>query len=285
MLTINGLQKHYPDFDLDVSFNVPDGQIVGLIGRNGAGKSTTFQTILGLIQPDSGELKLFGHPLNTLTATDKAKIGATFPDSFFAETLTINALSKILAATYTTAFDATAFLHTAAQQQLPLNKPLRDFSTGMKAKVKLLVALSHQAQFLVLDEPTSGLDVVVRQEIIGLLQDYLAADESRSILISSHISSDLEQLADVIIMIDAGKIVLQEDTDVLLNDYGIIKVTADAFATLDKKQLIATRKTAYGYAGLTNQRQYYQENYPQLAIEKGSLDELLLLLTKEDDVQ
>lgn len=152
MLSIKNLQQHYPNFDLNVSFDVPNGEVVGLIGRNGAGKSTTFRAILNLIQPDAGELTLFGSSVDQLTPVQKQKIGTTFTDSFFAESFTITQIAKILTASYQD-FEPDTFLKACQAQQLPLTKAYKQFSTGMKAKLKLLVAMSHQAQFLLLDEP------------------------------------------------------------------------------------------------------------------------------------
>ncbi|KRK39480.1 ATP-binding cassette domain-containing protein [Loigolactobacillus bifermentans] len=280
MLQLNAVTKHYPHFDLNISLNVPTGQIIGLVGRNGAGKSTTFELILGLTQPDHGQITIFGKPVAQLPPAQRSLIGTTFPDSFFAETFTINDLTRILKATYTT-FSASTFQTACTHYQLPLAKPLRTFSTGMLAKLKLLVALHHNAKLLILDEPTAGLDVVVRQQLLGLLQDYLDSDPQRSILISSHIASDLEQLCDQLIFIEQGQVVLQEETDVLLNAYGVLQVAAADFANLDQAHLLVTQPTDFGYLCLTNERQYYHETYPQLVIEPGSLDQILLLLTKE----
>lgn len=169
------------------------------------------------------------------------------------------------------------------QLKLPFDKKTKNFSTGMQAKLKLLLALSHEADFLLLDEPTSGLDVIVRNEILGILQDYLDQKSNRSVLISSHISSDLEQLCDFIILIDDGKIILQEETDNLLNNYGILKVSAEEYPLIEKEYILTTKKRNYGYACLTNERKYYQDNYPKRALEKGSIDEVLQLLTKEEE--
>ena len=153
----------------------------------------------------------------------------------------------------------------------------------MKTKLKILVAVSHEAKLLILDEPTSGLDVIVRDEILAMLQTYMEKGE-RSILISSHISSDLETICDDFYMIHDGKIVLHEDTDCLLGSYGILKPTPEQYVKLDKSYIMKTKKEAYGYRCLTNERQFYLENYPDVVMEKGNLDEMILLMVRGEAV-
>lgn len=280
MLEIKNLKKEYNKFQLDCSFNIEDDHVVGLVGRNGSGKTTIFRAILGLLCPDSGEINLFGKPVSQLNENDKERIGVTFPNSFFSGEFTINEIKKIMTATYPAKFNASDLDLKCSKFKLPIDQKVKNFSTGMQAKLKLLLAMSYEADFLLLDEPTSGLDVIVRNEILGMLQDYLDQKNNRSVLISSHISSDLEQLCDFIVLIDDGKIILQEETDNLLNNYGILKVYDEEYPSLEKEYILAAQKRNYGYACLTNERKYYQENYPKLAIEKGSIDEVLMLLTK-----
>lgn len=154
----------------------------------------------------------------------------------------------------------------------------------MKAKLKVLAAISHDAKLLILDEPTAGLDVVARDELLDMLREYMEQDENRSILISSHISSDLETLCDDIYMIHEGKIVLHEDTDLLLSDYALLKVDAKQYESLDKQYLLRVRKENFGYSCLTNQKQFYLENYPQVAVEKGSIDEVITMIIRGKEV-
>ena len=149
----------------------------------------------------------------------------------------------------------------------------------MKAKLRVLAAISHKADLLILDEPTAGLDVEARNEILDLLREYIAQDEKRTILITSHISTDLESLCDDIYLIHDGKIILHEDTDVILEQYGILKVNEEQYRTLDKTAVIKVQKETYGYACFTNDRRFYQENYPQIAVEQGGIDELILMMT------
>ena len=161
---------------------------------------------------------------------------------------------------------------------LPLNKQLREFSTGMRAKLKVLVAISHNARFLILDEPTAGLDVIARDELLDLLREYMEADLKRSILISSHISSDLENLCDDIYMIHEGQIILHEETDVLLSDYAVLKVNDTQYSHMDKQYILQVKQESYGYSCLTNQKAFYVENYPDIAIENGSIDEVITMM-------
>ena len=164
--------------------------------------------------------------------------------------------------------------------QLPPDKKIKDFSTGMKAKLKVLVAISHDAKLLILDEPTAGLDVIARDEVLEMLREFMEKDEKRSILISSHISSDLETLCDDLYIIHDGKIILHEDTDVLLSDYALLKVDNEQYNKLDKQFIIRSKIEPYGHSCLTNQKQYYMENYPKIAIEKGTIDEVLTMMIR-----
>ena len=160
-----------------------------------------------------------------------------------------------------------------------MNKKIKDFSTGMKRKLQVLAAISHGADFLILDEPTAGLDVLARDEMLTMLREYMET-EGRSILISSHISSDLEDFCDDIYMIDEGKIVMHEETDVLLNEYGLLKVREEQYEILDKSYIIRSKKENFGYSCLTNEKQFYEENYPDVVIEKGSIDELIMMMIR-----
>ena len=176
-------------------------------------------------------------------------------------------------------FDETWFMRECRELRLPEGKQLKEFSNGMKAKLRVLTALSHKAQLLILDEPTAGLDVEARNEILDLLRDYAAEDENRTILITSHIASDLEHLCDDIYLIHGGKQLLHEETDVILEQYGLIKADEAQYAALDKEYLLGSRKEPYGYACLTNDRKYYEENVPGLVVERAGIDEVILMMT------
>ena len=167
-----------------------------------------------------------------------------------------------------------------SQFELPKNKKIKEFSTGMKAKLKVIVAMSHQAKLLILDEPTAGLDVIARDELLDMMRDYMAEDDQRSILISSHISSDLETICDDFYMIHNGHVIMHEDTDVLLSDYALLKVDFKQFEQLDKDYILKSKKESYGYSCLTNQKQYYKENYPDIVIENGHIDDVMTMMIR-----
>lgn len=279
MLKIEHLKKHYGSFSLDCSLEVQQGCITGLIGQNGAGKSTTFKSVLGLISTDGGNVTILGKDLHDFTPKDRENIGVVLSDSGFSGYLTIRDIIPVLKNLYSN-FDYSFFLEQINRFQLPLDKKLKDFSTGMKVKLKVLVAISHKAKLLILDEPTAGLDVVARDELLEMLREFMEKDEQNSILISSHISSDLESLCDDIYMIHNGKVILHEDTDVLLSDYALLKVDETQFSQMDKQFILRFQKESYGYSCLTNQKQYYMENYPKNAIEKGTIDTVITMMIR-----
>ena len=276
LLICRQIKKQYKDFSLDCSLTLKKGTVTGLIGKNGAGKTTIFKAILGIIHTDGGQMLWEGKEVTYLDMKSRFSVGVVLSDSGFSGYLTPSDVSAIMAAMYPT-FDKKDFMEKCSRFSIPLNKKIKDFSTGMKAKLKVLTALSHKTKLLILDEPTSGLDVIARDEILQLLREYME-DEEHAILISSHISSDLEGLCDEIYMIDNGNVILHEDTDVLLDEYGILKITAKEYEAMDKKYILSIKEEAFGYRCLTNQKAFYQDNYPSLTIEKGSIDELILMM-------
>ncbi len=277
MIRLDKVVKQYDKFRLDCSMQVPAGQVTGLIGRNGAGKSTAFKTMLGLIDTDGGTVEVFGKTAKSLTAKDREQIGVVLADSGFSGYLSIKDLIPVLDTLYTD-FSRKQFMADCERMELPMKKKIREFSTGMKRKLQILAALSHNARLLILDEPTAGLDVVARDELLNLLREYME-DGEHSIVISSHISSDLEGICDDVYMIENGSILLHEDTDVLLNEYGLLKVTFEQYDKLDQRYLIRQKKERFGYSCLTDKRQFYQDNFPSVVIERGSIDEVILMLT------
>lgn len=278
MVSLQNVTKSFGDFSLNVTFEIAKGRITGLVGKNGAGKSTVIKSILGLLQPDSGKVTVFGKDAVKLTPADKQNIGAALSDSGFSGYLTVRDCGKILDKMYDD-FDRQAFYRECSKYGLPENKQIKNFSTGMKAKLRVLTALSHNAGLLIMDEPTSGMDVEARNEILDILRNYLEKREDSSVLITSHIASDLEGLCDDIYLIHQGKIILHEDTDVILSDYGVIKTDEQTFQKLDKTAVLSSKKENYGYSCLTNQKKFYLENYPGTVIENCGIDDLILLLT------
>ncbi len=283
MLKFTDVRKQYGTFALNINMEVRPGMVTGLIGANGAGKSTAFKAALDLISIDGGQITMFGKDAKALLPQDKERLGVALAESGFSEWLTVSDVAGILQHMYRK-FSREAFLTRCQEFGLPLKKKIKEFSTGMKAKLKLLVAISHEAELLILDEPTAGLDVVAREELLELLQDYLGDAGERSVLISSHISGDLEKFCDDIYMIHEGSIILHEETDVLLGAYGIIKADEKQYRQLDKRALLRQKKEAFGYRLLTNDRQFYQENCPGLVVEKSGIDDVIFMMMKGEQV-
>ncbi|MCB7304218.1 ABC transporter ATP-binding protein [Bariatricus massiliensis] len=282
MIQAVDIQKKYEGFQLNCSMELEEGCITGVVGQNGAGKTTLFKAILGLIALDGGEVKVFGKNPRQLEKEEKECIGAALSSGSFSEYLTLGEVSGICKNMYTK-FNENSFKEQCRQFGLPMDRKIKTFSSGMRAKAKVIIAMGHQAKLLILDEPTAGLDVVARDEILELMRDYME-DGERSILISSHISSDLEGLCDDIYMIHKGEIVLHEETDNLLAKYGLIKVDENQYEKLDKQYLLRRKKESFGYSCLTNERQFYLENYPKIVVEKGNIDEVITMTIKGERV-
>lgn len=287
MIEISNIKKSYQNFSLECSLNIAPGRITGIIGANGAGKSTLFKAILGLINLDEGQIKVFGKDSRKLDVHDKEKLGVVLAESGFSEYLKVKALVPILKNMYPD-FDKDMFLNKCNNFNIPLNKMIKDLSTGTKAKLKVIVAISHNAEILILDEPTAGLDVITRNEVLDIIRTYME-EEMRTVIISSHISSDLENLCDDIYMINDGKIILHEDMYKLLDLYGVIKTNEEQYENLKsdanyKNIILCCEKEKYGYKCITNDRQYIVDNYPEIVIEKGNIDELIMVLVKGEKI-
>ena len=287
MIEISNIKKNYQNFRLECSLNIAPGRITGIIGANGAGKSTLFKAILGLINLDEGQIKIFGKDSRKLDVHDKEKLGVVLAESGFSEYLKVKALVPILK-NMSPDFDKDMFLNKCNNFNIPLNKMIKDLSTGTKAKLKVIVAISHNAEILILDEPTAGLDVITRNEVLDIIRIYME-EEMRTVIISSHISSDLENLCDDIYMINDGKIILHEDMYKLLDLYGVIKANEEQYENLKsdtnyKNIILCCEKEKYGYKCITNDRKYIVDNYPEIVIEKGNIDELIMVLVKGEKI-
>ena len=283
LLKAERLKKNYGAFTLDCSLEVPKGRITGIVGRNGAGKTTLFKAALGLIKADGGSVRILGKDPLRLTAEDRAKTGVALSDSGFNGFLKVRDVKRILKSFYT-GFDEAYFDEQAEKMQLPVNKNIKEFSTGMKAKLKVLAAVTHGAELLIMDEPTAGLDVVARDELLEMLNEYMEKDEDRAVVISSHISGDLEGFCDDIYMIDEGRIVLHEDTDVLMDSYAVLKVDEEQFKGLDKSHILRVRREPFGYSCLTGEKNFYTENCPGIVVEKGGIDSVMTLMIKGEEI-
>lgn len=278
MIIMQDVRKKYGDYEFRMSMEIPHGRITGLVGKNGAGKSTAIKLMLGLTKPDSGNISVLGSDGKELTPAVKQKIGVSLAESGFSSQLSIEDMKQILSKMYRE-FDRQLFAKQCEKMKLPKKKKMKDFSTGMKAKLKVLTALTHNADLLILDEPTAGLDIEARNEILDLLREYVTHNEKSSILITSHIATDLESLCDDIYLIHDGKMIIHEDTDVILEQYGVLKVSEEQYEKLDQKAILKSRRESYGYACFTSDRKFYQENYPGIVVEKGGIDELILMMT------
>ena len=274
---VSGLTKSYQDFVLDhVSFTVPSGSIVGLIGENGAGKSTTIHAAIGLIQKEAGHAAILGK--EELDAETREQIGVVFDGSNYPEILSPKKISRVMKHIYRS-WDEPAYLRLLKQFSLPPDKPIRQFSKGMKMKLAITAALSHHSKLLILDEATSGLDPVIRDDILDMLLDFVQ-DEEHSILISSHITSDLEKIADYIVFIHEGKVVFSKPKDELTEQYGIIKCGAAQFDAIEKSDIIVSRKMDYEWQVLISDRDKMQKKYRDALIVPAAIDEIMLLYIK-----
>ena len=276
-LTISGLTKVYQDFVLDhVSFTVPSGSIVGLIGENGAGKSTTINAALGLIQKEDGVVSVLGE--EKLNGDIKEQIGVVFDGSNYPEILSPRKLNRVMKNIYRS-WDEQTYFRLLKRFSLPSDKQIKQFSKGMRMKLAITVAFSHHSKLLILDEATSGLDPVVRDDILDMLLDFVQ-DEEHSILVSSHITSDLEKIADYIVFIHEGKVVFEKTKDELTERYGIIKCGAAQFDALDKSDIISYRKMDYEWQILVSDRERMQKKYPKALVVPATIDEIMLLYVK-----
>ena len=282
LVEIKGMQKHYKNFDLNCSLEVNEGCVTGLIGQNGAGKTTIFKGILNLITMDGGDVKVMGKEPQHFTPMERKEIGVVTSGSGFSEYLNIKEIANIMTRFYEK-FNKQDFLNQCERFRLPMDQDLKSFSSGMKAKLKVLIAMSYEARLLILDEPTAGLDVVARDTLLNMLREYMEVD-GRAILVSSHISSDLEGLCDDLYMIDEGMIVMHEETDTLLDQYGVLKMDEDQYNKLDHKHLLKYKRENFGYSCLTKEKQFYMENYPEIVIEKGTIDEVMLMMIKGESL-
>ncbi len=281
-LKIENLCKSYKgsDFKLDnVSICIPKGTIVGFVGKNGAGKSTTINTILNIIHKDSGTVDFFEEYMNDRNICFKNDLGVVFDSLNFSGELTPKKLEKVLSEIYSK-WNKDLFFEYLERFKLPTDKKIKTFSRGMSMKLSISVALSHEAKLLILDEATAGLDPVVREEILDVFLEFVE-DENNSILISSHISSDLEKIADYITFIDNGKIILNEAKDTLIYDYGIARMKKNDFEKLDKSEYIAYRQRGLQTEVLISNKHVFSREYPNIVVDNSTIDEILPLITKE----
>lgn len=279
ILEVKNLCKKYNGFELkNINIELPKGMIMGLIGENGAGKSTTIKAILNVINRDSGEIKIFGLDNKENEKQIKEDIGVVLDDSFLSEYLNPTDINKIMKNIYKN-WDEKLYFKYIEDFKLPKDKISKEYSSGMKMKLKIAVALSHHPKLLILDEPTSGLDPVARNEILDIFQDFIQ-DEEKGVLVSSHITSDLEHIADYITFINDGEIVLTKTRDELLENYGIVKCSEEEFKKLDKKDFVKYKKNRYEYDVLVENKYEFKKKYDVEVIDKPTIEEIMLIYIK-----
>ena len=278
-LEVKNLCKKYNGFELkDINLELPKGMIMGLIGENGAGKTTTIKAILNMINRDSGKIAIFGLDNIKDGKQIKEDIGVVLDDSFLSEYLNPIDINKIMKNIYKN-WDEKLYFKYIEDFKLPKDKMSKEYSSGMKMKLKIAVALSHNPKLLILDEPTSGLDPVARNEILDIFQDFIQ-DEEKSILVSSHITSDLEHIADSITFINNGEIVLTKTRDELLENYGIVKCSADDFEEIDKNDFVKYKKNRYEYEILVEDKFEFKRKYKFEIIDKPTIEDIMLIYIK-----
>lgn len=278
ILEVRNLTKQYADFTLDhVSFSIPKGTIMGLIGENGAGKSTTINAILELIHKDDGTVTFWGQELSSAKQL-KEDIGVVFDGINFYETLTAAKVGKISQTAYKQ-WEDRLYREYLNRFQLPADKEIKTFSKGMKMKLCIAVALSHKPKLLILDEATSGLDPVMRDDILDVFLEFVQ-EEEHSIMISSHITTDLEKVADNITFIHHGKVLFCKAKDELLYHYGIIRCGAAIFDEIDKSEILAYRKEDYQWNVLVADKEKARRRYKNAVVDDAAIDDILLLYVK-----
>jgi len=282
ILEVKGLYKEFRDFTLkNIDMELGRGYIMGFIGPNGAGKSTTIKLIMNLLKKDGGQIKIFGKDHVEHEQEIKNRIGFVFDENHFYEELTVSEMKWVVSRLYNK-WDENAFKNYLRKFQLPENKKIKELSKGMKMKFSLAVALSHNAEFLIMDEPTSGLDPLIRSELLDILSEEIQ-DENKAVLFSTHITSDLDKIADYITLIDNGEIVFSTMKDDLLNNYGLVKGDKKVLSPEFRKMFIGLKANAFGFEGLVRDRKAVKRLFPEnIIVEKPTLEEIMLYHTRRD---
>lgn len=278
-IEIKNLKKNYANFKLDIQeLKIPEGVIVGLIGENGAGKTTLIKSILNIINQDDGTIKIFGKDHKKAEQVIKEDIGVVLDDMFFPEILTAKDIDVTMKDVFQN-WDSEMFFCYLKDFEIPASKKIKELSKGMRKKLEIVTALSHKPKLLILDEPTSGLDPVVRNEVLDLFLDFIK-DESHTILLSTHITSDLEHIADKIVFIDHGNIVMDHLRDELIDHYGILKCDEKDFDQISKEDVIRYKKNRYEVQILVSDRNKMSKKYKDYIIDKITLEDLMVLMIK-----
>lgn len=275
ILEISGLHKSYGKFSLqDIAFSLPEGCITGLIGINGAGKTTTLRTILGLTPKVSGNVRLLGMDMETNEKQIKERIGIVLDGGGFYDELSLSEMKNIVASAYKS-WDETEYRMYLDRFSLGPKQKINELSKGMRMKYALALALSHKAELLIMDEPTSGLDPLIRSQLLDILKEFMN-NGGRGVFFSTHITSDLDKIADMLIMIDNGKIIFQEEKDILLDSYRIVKGDLNDLTKDTEKLFVNISKTAFGFTGITKQLEDVKKAMPDVVIERTTIEDVML---------
>lgn len=275
VIELKGVSKDYGDFKLDdVSFSVPEGSVCGFIGQNGAGKTTTIQIILDAINRDSGEVYVFGKNMDKDSALLRENIGVVFDEMGFHDFLNARQINTIMKNVYKN-WNEEKYFEYLKLFSLPTKKACGSFSRGMRMKLQIATALSHNAKLLIMDEPTSGLDPIVRNEMLQIFREYVV-EEDHTILLSSHITGDLEKLADEVVFIDGGKIVLKGNKDEILEKHGILRCKKDELKNISESLLVSAETSSLGAEVLVSDRKTAEKLYPEMIIEPAELEQIMI---------
>ena len=275
VIEVKNVTKDYGDFKIDnISFAVAEGSVCGFIGQNGAGKTTTIKAILDVINVDAGEIFVFGQDVKIDSARLREDIGVVFDEMGFHEFMTGKDINIMMKNIYKN-WDENVFFEYLKKFSLPSKKPCGDFSRGMRMKLQIAVALSHNAKLLIMDEPTSGLDPIVRNEMLQIFREYVI-EEDHTILLSSHITGDLEKLADEVVFINGGRIVLAGNKDEILEKHGLLKCKKDELRDISDELIVHTEVETFGATVLVNDKNACAKLYPQMVIEQASLEDIML---------
>ncbi len=281
VLKLSNVTKKYTDFTLDnVSFSVPKGCICGFIGQNGAGKTTTISLILDIIKKDSGTIEVMGQSMEENGVALKEDIGVVYDEMGFHEFMTPNEINTMMKHVYKN-WQQDTFFEYLKRFSLPRNKRCGAFSRGMRMKLQIAVALSHNAQLLIMDEPTSGLDPIVRNEMLQIFQEFVM-DENHTILLSSHITGDLERIADMVVFIDHGKIVLSGNKDEILETHGLLKCKKEEVESIDKEDIVSVRKSGFGAEVLVSDKEKCSKKYEKMVMENIALEDIMIFYVNRE---
>lgn len=275
ILEVTGLEKKYKDFKLkNLDFSLPEGCVTGGIGTNGAGKTTTIKSILDIIHRDKGSVRFFGKSSEGNLSEIKNRLGVVFDDSYFYDELTMAEMKSIIAPAYSQWSDS-RYKSYMEKFNLNPNQKILTLSKGMKTKFSLVLALSHEAELLIMDEPTSGLDPLMRSQLLEILKDYME-EGGKGVFFSTHIVSDLEKIADMLILIDNGEILLKEEKDILLDKYRKIKGDIKLLNDNYRKLFLNLKVTDYGFTGITSHVKELEREIKSIVVERPSLEEIML---------